>query len=70
MLVGLLTEARPPKKDREMRRREDWVGFSAFLSFKIRLEHFFHLPQVVKGFRDEKHAPLKQGNTYFYFQSL
>ena len=69
MLVGLLTEARPPKKDREMRRREDWVGFSAFLSFKIRLEHFFHLPQVVKGFRDEKHAPLKQVTHTFTFKA-
>merc|ERR1719187_1036950 len=41
VMVGLLTEARPPKKDGEGRRREDWV---------------------VKGFRNETHAPLKQGD--------
>merc|ERR1712062_558026 len=41
VMVGLLTEARPPKKDGERRRREDWVG---------------------KGFRNENHAPLKQGD--------
>merc|ERR1712223_948133 len=41
VLVGLLAEARPPKKDGEWRRREDWV---------------------IKGFRNENHAALKQGD--------
>jgi len=41
LAVGLLTDARPSKKDGVKQRREDWV---------------------VKSFRNDTHAPLKQGN--------
>ena len=67
-MLGLLTEARPPtKKDRAKQRREDWV-----LEHDINLNPIpnWKFSKVVKSFRNDTHAPLKQGKNTKEYQNI